>query len=148
MTPLLIPFCGFCYFDLTYRCKRRISRSRSRNRNRSSRKRRVIDLNKELVSAAKNGHVGKMKLCVYLGANLHYVQKNTGMTIFHFASQGGDKKATQWCCRKSLSINALDSMKRSPLLNYMERMGLPTVDILKNLINAGAGVSIKGVCAY
>ena len=98
-----------------------------------------------LALAAQHGQYAVMVDFFRRGANIHYIQRGTKKTILHFACENGKKEIIDFCFRNHVPLNALDHMKRTPLITYVE-MGLApenAVETLNHLIKIGADVTSK-----
>ena len=97
-----------------------------------------------LALAAQYGQHGVLVDLIRRGADIRYVQESTGKTILHFACENGKREIIGFCLRYHAPINALDHMKKTPLMTYVE-IGLSTanaVATLKHLIKIRADVTL------
>ena len=58
-----------------------------------------------LAIAAQCGHVEIMDYLWAIGADIYYVQNQSGGTILHFACQSGQPRAIKWCLGKGILAN-------------------------------------------
>ena len=171
LSPLLVFLC--CWYKLSRpkwsTCRKYVSRSVERRRTKRSadlwtyiRQGRIDDVKKNLKKAKINTQIGDSKISPLAlaaqhgqyavmvdlfrrGANIHYIQRGTEKTILHFACENGKKEIIDFCFRNHVPLNALDHMKRTPLITYVE-MGLApenAVETLNHLIKIGADVTSK-----
>ena len=95
-----------------------------------------------LAIASQYGHVQVMDYLWTIGAHLHYTEDETGKNILHFACQGGNPEAIEWCLEKELPVNKVTSQNQTPLLLYILAPQTPDVKVIQSLIRDGTDVNI------
>ncbi|XPQ42120.1 ankyrin repeat domain-containing protein [Wolbachia endosymbiont of Rhagoletis indifferens] len=98
-----------------------------------------LDLDKELLNAAKSGDLDKVKECIKRGAYINTKSSN-GRTSLHWAAFEGCLPGVEYLIKEVADINAKDNTSRTPL-HYAARNG--HLDVVKYLIEEGADFEVK-----
>ncbi len=98
-----------------------------------------LDLDKELLNAAKSGDLDKVKECIKRGAYINTKSSN-GRTSLHWAAFEGCLPGVEYLIKEVDDINAKDNTSRTPL-HYAARNG--HLDVVKYLIEEGADFEVK-----
>ncbi len=98
-----------------------------------------LDLDKELLNAAKSGDLDKVKECIKRGAYIDTKSSN-GRTSLHWAAFEGCLPGVEYLIKEVADINAKDNTSRTPL-HYAARNG--HLDLVKYLIEEGADFEVK-----
>ncbi|WP_338405961.1 ankyrin repeat domain-containing protein [Wolbachia endosymbiont (group A) of Longitarsus flavicornis] len=98
-----------------------------------------LDLDKELLNAAKSGDLDKVKECIKRGAYIN-TKSNNGRTSLHWAAFEGCLPGVEYLIKEVADINAKDNTSRTPL-HYAARNG--HLDVVKYLIEEGADFEVK-----
>ncbi|QTG98300.1 ankyrin repeat domain-containing protein [Wolbachia endosymbiont of Rhagoletis indifferens] len=98
-----------------------------------------LDLDKELLNAAKSGDLDKVKECIKRGAYINTKSSN-GRTSLHWAAFEGCLPGVEYLIKEVADINAKDNTSRAPL-HYAARNG--HLDVVKYFIEEGANFDVK-----
>ena len=77
-----------------------------------------------------------------IGADIHYIQNQSGEIILHFACLSGQPRAMKWCLDKGAMPNKVTLGNQTPLHLNVQASHTPNIEIIKDLILAGADVTI------
>lgn len=98
-----------------------------------------LDLNKELLNAAKSRDLDKVKECIKRGADVNTKSSN-GRTSLHWAAFEGCLSGVEYLIEKGAVIDAKDNTGRTPL-HYATRNGY--LSIVQCIIEKGANFDVR-----
>ena len=100
----------------------------------------ILELNEELIDAAINNNINRVKLSLNSGAELNF-QNDFGITALMESSRNGNKEIVKYLISQGADVNIMAENTETALLWAVDEEYL---DIIELLVNAGADTNIKG----
>ncbi len=73
-----------------------------------------------LVYVVKQGNIEIMNYLQENGADLKFLNPESGKTIIHYACETGVKATIEWCINNTLNVNMMDKYGDISLMTYLK----------------------------
>ena len=97
--------------------------------------------NDDLLEAARQGDVEKIKTALNAGADVNYEMPGPGITAIFLAAQGGHVEAVKLLIKMKADVNGMEKMDGRTVLIISSQNGHP--EVVELLIRAGAKINMK-----